>query len=430
MNPKHRFKIQFTTRPRAHFFTGVFAQLLAIYAPLAVSSDAIDFQPQDFSAIEARLLKHPTLQQLKLRSTAMQAFAKADSALPDPIISLGLNNVPINTFAFDDFLSTHKSIGIQQSIPNGGIRRARLQNARTKSASLELAFEYEHSLLRASLIIGLIDQVNLEQEISLARQRDRKYSELQQVVRNEINAGRAVVFRLARIDIERADVAQEVVNLQAQLSVVKAKIDSLIEMETDIHPPPLLLTEWDGNPLSFHRVRLAMANISIAETRVSEVQAENGPSWGVSLTYQQRQAGTGQMGSSFSGDDWFSGQLTFTVPIWANKKQGPALRAAIAEKAAAKMDVSSIAREVESEWRRFAAERKAANSNIVLLEKQLQALEEQIAASLTTYESGTGDYAPIVDGEITRLQFKSKISREKARRNMMTIKANSLLVLI
>jgi hypothetical protein len=57
-------------------------------------------------------------------------------------------------------------------------------------------------------------------------------------------------------------------------------------------------------------------------------------------------------------------------------------------------------------------------------------LEEQIAASLTTYESGTGDYAPIVDGEITRLQFKSKISREKARRNMMTIKANSQLVLI
>ena len=430
MNPKHKFKIQPTTRLRARFFKGVFAQLLAIYAPLAVSSDAIGFQPQDFSAIEARLLKHPTLQQLKLRSTAMQAFAKADSALPDPIISLGLNNVPINTFAFDDFLPTHKSIGVQQSIPNSGIRRARLQNARTKSASLELAFEYEHSLLRASLIIGLIDQVNLEQEISLARQRDRKYSELQQVIRNEINAGRAMVFRLARIDIERADVAQEVANLQAQLTAVKAKIDSLIEMDTDIHPPPLPLTEWDGNPLSFHRVRLAMANISIAETRVSEVQAENGPSWGVSLTYQQRQAGTGQMGSPFSGDDWFSGQLTFTVPIWASKKQAPALRAAIAEKAAAKMDVASIAREVESEWRRFAAERKAANSNIVLLEKQLQALEEQIAASLTTYESGTGDYAPIVDGEITRLQFKSKISREKARRNMNTIKANSQLVLI
>jgi len=127
MNPKHKFKTRPTTRLRARFFTGVFAQLFAIYAPLAVSSDAIGFQPQDFSAIEARLLKHPTLQQLKLRSTAMQAFAKADSALPDPIISLGLNNVPINTFAFDDFLPTHKSIGIQQSIPNGGIRRARLK---------------------------------------------------------------------------------------------------------------------------------------------------------------------------------------------------------------------------------------------------------------------------------------------------------------
>ncbi len=430
MNPNLKLKTQPIARLLARFFPSVCAQLLAIYAPLAISSDAIEFQPQSFSAIEARLLKHPTLQHLKLRSAAMQAFSKADSALPDPVISLGLNNVPIKTFAFDDFLPTHKSIGIQQSIPNSGIRRARLQKARTKSASLDLAFEYELSLLRASLIIGLIDQVNLAQEISLARQRDRKYSELKQVVRNEINAGRAMVFRLARIDIERADVAQEVVNLQAQLSAVKAKINSLIEMETDIHPPTLPLTEWDGDPLSFHRVRLAMANISIAETRVSEVQAENGPSWGLSLMYQQRQAGTGQTGLPFSGDDWFSGQVTFTVPIWASKKQAPALQAAIAEKAAAKMDVSSIAREVEFEWRRFVAERKAADANIVLLEKQLQALDEQIAASLTTYESGTGDYAPIVDGEITRLQFKSKISREKARRNMMTIRANSQLVLI
>lgn len=430
MNPKLKFKTRKVTCCRACFITLVVTQLLVIYAPPAISSDEIRHQTQDLSAIEARLLTHPTLQHLKLRSTAMEALAEANSSLPDPIISLGLNNVPIDTFAFDEFLPTHKSIGIQQSIPNSGIRRARLQNARERSASLETAFEYELSLLRASLIIGLVEQANLEREISLARQRDRKYSELQQVVRNEINAGRAVVFRLARIDIERADVAQEVVNLQAKLESVKAKINSLIETETDIAPPPLSLNEWDGDPLSFHSVRVAKANIPIAETRVSEVQAENKPSWGVSLMYQQRQAGVGQSGLPFDGEDWFSGQVTFTVPIWASKKQIPALRAAIAERTAAKMDVSSVARAAESEWRRLAAEGRAAEANIVLLEKQLSALEEQIAASLTTYESGTGDYAPIVDGEITRLHFQSKISREIARRNIMTARANSQLVTI
>ncbi len=428
MNYYQTTKPKVVTQLSKLFFALLPALCLVLYRPGLAIAEITSHQSHDYSALESRLLEHPRLRRLKYQSTAMKEFATATSALPDPTISLGLNNVPIDNFSFDRFLPTNKSIGIQQNIPNRGIRKAREENAKTKSKSLDLTFAYEHSQLRASLIIALIEQVKLERKISLAQQRDRKYSELQQVIRNEINAGRAVVFRLARIDIERAEVAQEIFNFRSQLAGTRAEIIRLVDSPANTPPPPLSIIQWDGDHHTFHRVKLALADIAIAETRADEVRAEHGPSWGMSLMYQQRDAGAGESTSNFNGTDWFTGQVSFTVPIWAGKKQAPALRAAIAERAAEEMDVLSIARNVESDWRSIIADRQAAESNITLLKEQLGILDEQIAASLTTYESGSGDYAPIIDAEITRLRFQSQISREVARRDIMTVKANSQLV--
>ena len=238
----------------------------------------------------------------------MRERATAASALPDPVISVGLNNVPVSVFSFDTFLPTNKSIGIQQSFPNRAGRQARKKNATTKSTALEIATSYEFARLRAALITKLIEQARVKQDIALARARDLKYAELQEVIQTEINAGRAVVFRLAQVDIERAEVARDVVNLESELTAIRADINSLVGTTAATPPPAVYLKSWTGDNLSFHRVKLAAANIDIAQTRVAEVQSELGLNWGVGLTYQQRDAGNGGSGSSFEGDDWFSGQ--------------------------------------------------------------------------------------------------------------------------
>lgn len=402
------------------FDTSAHSEVNAV-KPLAL----VDLQ---FSELELRLTDHPALQGLRFRSHAMRERATAASALPDPVISMGLNNVPISDFSFDTFLPTNKSIGIQQSFPNRAGRRAREENATTTSSALEIATSYEFARLRASLITNLIEQARVKKDIALASVRDLKYAELQEVIQTEINAGRAVVFRLAQVDIERADVARDIVNLESELAKVKAEINSLVGAAAATPPPAVSLVSWNGDNLSFHQVKLATANIAIAQSKVAEVRSEFGTNWGIGLTYQQRDAGNGRSGSSFEGDDWFSGKITFTVPVWANKKQAPALRAARSEKAAAEMNVSAVARKTEANWRSLAATSNAADLSIALFEKKLLALDQKIAASLTTYESGNGDYSPIIDSEIAQLIFRSQIARETARRDIAIVQANSQMV--
>jgi len=418
-------------------FTVVFALLLGMTSTAEAEiqeSTTLLGQNLSFRDLEQHLTTHPRLDQLRLQSTAMQERATTAGALPDPVISFGLNNVPIQDFSFDTFLPTNKSIGVQQAIPNSATRAARVENAVTNSAAIDIAIDFEFARLRALLITALIERTRLALEIANARQQDQKYAELYEVIRNELNAGRAVVFRLAQINIERAEVARNIVNFESELIAANAQISSLAGIRiadstlANIEPPSVSLFQWHHNNLMFHSVRLANANIAIADARVAEVRSEFRPNWGLSFTYQQRDTGSGLAGSSFSGDDWFSGQVSFSLPIWAGRKQAPALRAAQSEKAAAGMNVSAIARKTEAEWRALVATHEAAERSIALFEQNLNSLDEQIAASLTTYESGTGDYSPIIDSEIARLSFQSQIFREIARRDIAAAQANSLLV--
>jgi outer membrane protein TolC len=130
----------------------------------------------------------------------------------------------------------------------------------------------------------------------------------------------------------------------------------------------------------------------------------------------------------FAGDDFVSGMVTFTVPLWASRSQKPRLRAARSERAAARSRSMNAARRGAAEYASYQAMRQAADDAIDILNRQIAAIDDQMTAQLTTYESGVGDYSPIIDGEIAILSLKSEIAMEKARRDTAIARMNALLV--
>ena len=385
-------------------------------------------QVETYEALEARLLEHPALQALRLSADAKRETAIATKALPDPVVSVGVNNVPIADPSFDTFLPTNKAIGVRQAIPNGGVRRARSRGVNSKAEQNDVEAAWMFSRLKAELVSALADQQRLVEQIALANARDAKYAELQDIIKTEIDAGRPVVFRLAQVDVERAEVARQIVNLEAERAEVKAQLVELVGAGPSVEPPELPFHQWQGGAQEFYAVQLAKAGISVAQAGIDEAKASYGPDWGVSLTYQQREEGNGAFGSTFSGDDWFSAQVTFTVPLWAPKSQAPKLRAAKSSKSAAEQRFHAVARRAQSEWTTLSASRLAAERSVIVFRQKLTAIDEQIAASLNNYEAGIGDYSPVIDGELAKLSFQSQIATEKARLITATARANSLLV--
>lgn len=380
-----------------------------------------------FSELEAQLRAHPSLDALGLSAQANRYRAEGALGLPDPVVSLQLNNVPLFDPSFSEYLPSNKAVGIRQALPSRSERKANSLKSLRSAAQQELDREQQYARLRGQLLVYLIEKQSLDAQRNLALARQAKYDELAEIIDIEINAGRPLVFRLAKVDVERTEVSRTLSQLDGQKAEINAELINLLGFIPETDMPALFKTPWTGNALGFYAVRVADADVDISDADVQRAEADFKPDWGVNLTYQQRESGQGPR-SNFDGEDWVSGGVSFSIPLWAGKRQEPNLRAAKIDKNASLARRTAIARQVQSEWSRYEARRETAVQNIRIIEQKISAIEAQTAAQLITYESGDGDYSPILDGEIAILMLRAEIVKEQTLRDQMIAKMNSLLV--
>ena len=277
--------------------------------------------------------------------------------------------------------------------------------------------------MRAELIALLADKRRLARQRTLAEAQNAKYDELVDIVEAEIDAGRPAVYRLAEIESERAEVSRTLVDLDQQEAETDALLIELVGLVPSTSAPPLTEKDWSGTALEFHTVRVADAAVRVTDYGIDEARAAWKPEWGAQLTYQQRDEG-----AMFAGDDWVSGMVTFTVPLWAERKQAPNLRAAKAERAGAEQRYQAAARNAAAQYASRDAIIRAADASIDVLQVKIAAVEDEVEAQLITYESGVGGYAPIIDGEIAILKLRAEIEAETARKAAAIARLNALLV--
>ncbi len=425
-------------------------------ASLGLALGAPPVLGQSFLELEERLRRHPALEALRLESSAYREDAAAAVAWPDPVVSVGINNFPVFDPSFRTYLPTNKALGLSQQIPNRGARAARSAEAQ-QSAARNLALEaMQFAHMRSELIAVLVSGHRIAEQVALLRRQDSLYTELEQIIEGEIAAGRPVVFRLAEIDLQRAEVVRSLADLEAEHVDVQARLSDLVGGigATDgigatggigalgatsragttraasgienVSLPVLEPMAWTGSPDLFHAVRVAEAEIAVAEAGVAKAQAAWKPDWGVQLTWQQRDAGRSD--APFPGDDWVSAAVTFSVPLWGNRSQAPALRAARAQLQSAISRRTAAARAAAAQYASLDATRRAAEAAMDALQKKIPAIREQIQAQRTRYESGIGDYSPVIDGELAELILLARIADEQARRDRAVAQLNSLLV--
>ena len=93
------------------------------------------------SKVRAILKQHPAVQELKLKSNAARLDSFASLGLPDPQVAIGINNLPVASPAFNEYLPTSKSITLKQMFPSLTGRKARAKLLKERSGLIELKSE-------------------------------------------------------------------------------------------------------------------------------------------------------------------------------------------------------------------------------------------------------------------------------------------------
>ena len=403
--------LDFTRVPVGHRCLGARAfRALAASAALALAALSAHGAPLTFD--DALRLAQERSRQLPAQDAAAAAareMAAAAAQRPDPVLKVGLDNLPVNGpdagSLTRDFM-TMRTIGVSQEFTREDKRQAR--SAR---------YEREADVARAGRDLVL---ANLQRDTAIAWL-ERYYQER---MREVLTAQRDE----ARLQIEAAEAVYRggrgsQADVFAARSVVAQLDDRIAQAERQVATAGTQLARWIGEPASqplgsppgmattrldpatldtqlAHHPELAVMarQAQMAQADVTVAQANKKADWSVELTYSQR-------GSSYSN----MVSIGVSVPLqWDQKHRQDrdvAAKLALVDQAQAQLDEAT--REHTAEARQMLQEWQSDRERLRRYEDSLLPLAAQrTQAALAAYRGNTGPLGAVLEARRAEIETR------------------------
>ncbi len=384
---------------------------------------ATSAKAETFDDYVQRLAEHPQVTRILEQGTRFKELSDGEMGLPDPSIILGVDNLPVNDPAFDQFLPSSKVIGFKQQIPSYSLRKAKSERQEQLSAKQQLIADYTMKRLEAMLASMLAKLDKVKQQEAYAKKQLEHYKSLEEYFKGRLESGSGVYWRFSEVDVERSLVESKLNDLKAERDDIEAELVRLVGEVPAIPLPSIPQITWDSTGETVYPVLIAREDIDIADKDVDAADASFGPNYGVQAVYKQRESG-----ANFRGDDWFSVQATISIPLWYEWNQKPKLRAAEASKRSAENAYDDTTRLWKRKLDALASKRDATLDNVMVFVEKDKALDEMVAAAERTYEAGETNLDTVLDAQINQLTIKSQLAEKRAQHLTLAAEFNSHII--
>lgn len=384
-------------------------------AALTLSSSAFaDAAPLSMrEAVALALQQDPGIQQLKARVTEVRDQAITAGQWPDPKLSLGLVNLPTNSYAVGRDSMTMQMVGIEQDFPVGdthslslsrGQQLADAQTAMVKDRQLQVVRDVRQSWLRLYYAEHALPEV---------QQSEQLFQQLLDIAKTRYAAGDGEEQDLARAELEMGTLQERELELHAEIDASRAALGKLVGFDamerplTDALPelpePPSrdeLLKRLPGHP------RIVAANIEVtaADTATDIARQAYKPAWGVSLSYGKR-PGSDATGMPYT--NMLTAMVSVSLPLFTQDRQDRSVSAAEAAASAdryarddALRDLQQMLDESWAHWDHLSHIRELYAKTL------LPSAGLNTRANLSAYRNGGSGFDELARAEITDLDTR------------------------
>ncbi|MGH8120765.1 MAG: TolC family protein [Gammaproteobacteria bacterium] len=274
----------------------------------------------------------PTLEAQQAQVDAVNSLTIAAAELPDPKLSIGIENFPISgppRFSFAEEPMAMAKIGLMQEFPNSDKRRARVAEAGAAVDRARIETTFARLQVRRETALAWISRHTVEKKFLLLDELEHENRLLAEAVRaRQVGAGLSP-DEVVMPDVEAAMIAERRDELARDQETAKAALRRWIGPDADAP----LAGDPPGFPIArdilVHRLHQhpeltafgPMGQMLDAEVR--EAEAMKKPDWAVELAYQKRDADFGDMVSLM---------FTLDLPVFPGKRQDPQIAAKRAER--------------------------------------------------------------------------------------------------
>ncbi len=377
-------------------------------------------------AVKIAIQHDPWLRGNQLQEKALRASGKAANYLPDPMLSMGLLNLPTDGFAFDEEPMTQFKMGIAQAFPRGDSLAIKQQLLSYQADQHPYQREDRKAKIQVTVSQLWLDAIKADQTIRLIKRDRVLFEQLVDIVKASYSSAQGNTRQQdvisAQLELARLDDRLTAVNSQrdsaltdlsewlpasVQMAVSDTFADNTaLPLSPELGADIKLLLERTDNMgllqlLGRHPSLLAIEQSAKAgNTAVKLAEQKYKPQWGVNASYAYRD--DDQLGQSRA--DFFSLGITVDIPIFGSEQQD-------SEVAASRLTAQVIETDKRLLQQRMLAKMLSLYQQEIrfgqrekgFLNAILPQVQEQADASLNAYTHDDGDFSDVMRARIAQL---------------------------
>ena len=379
------------------------------------------------AAVDTALAGNPSLDQLLARYQALREVPSQVGTLPDPVVSFGAANFPVDSFRLRQEPMTQLQFGISQRLPFPGKLGLAAEAAEhvAQAAGHELAelrLVVERDVRRTWWQIMFLDHA-----LEIVRQNQTLLREFVDIATTKYEVGDGLQQDVLLAQVELSRLLDRKLAIEQERAVAAARLNRLLDRDGTLpvtlpsgaalslpQPPPLaaLFQHADlERPLLAAQQQL----IEAASTRIELAERDYFPDFTVGATYGLR-AGDNPPPRNGERADLFTLRVGLNLPIYHQRKRARAVSQRISERDAAAARLREVTNGVRDDIGAALARYRTARDQITLFDTGIIPQARQTVASMRAgYRVNQVDFLNLVRSQVTLLEHELQLWSARAR---------------
>jgi len=424
----HNKSAKHTSEKRSIFifeslFLGIFVCLIFVSPKFLYASSMLP--PSTLSElIQEGLKNNKELQSLKAQYESYIQEAFYAGSLEDPRIGIGLLNLPVDSFDFNQEPMTQKQIFIAQKVPWFGKLDLQSQRQMLMAVRQEALFKAKQLELSEKIASAYHELGFTEESLEVNQKLASLLDQMLRVAETKYSSGEGLQQDVLQAQVEQSVLIEEKTLLQKQQHVLQDILHQLLNREIFspvLYSEPLNSAKFDlplekiqeqclkNNPW----IQVRKAEVEQAKLNIELARKDYMPNMDFMAAYGQRDEDA--LGRNLP--DFFSVTMTFTIPLWKKKRQDSKLAAEQKEYEVAYNNYQNLVSSLPHQVDALVTEMNETRKNYLFYRDALILQAKQWAAStLSGYEVGKVAFDTMISTQIRLLRLELK-----ARRYMLTL---------
>jgi len=394
-------------------FVLVALPVVAAAGEAATGTDAL----QDL--VRESLERNPELAASRSTAEALDQRVLPAGALPDPMLSLSLSNVPTDDFELDKEPMTSKDIGFTQAIPFPGKRSLKQEIAQLSAVQGSDRVESMRNMVRFRVKRDFFLLMENREVTRLTEKNKALLGELLEVANSRYSVGKAPQQDLFKAQVEISRLQKMLIALRKKRVELVADLNTL--RNRPVTDPVELPGSFDLPELRYGEAELLeMAKSSNPDLRRAADAARQKeaalklarkqilPDFQIGGAYKVRE----DTPTGMERPNFFSATIGITLPLWHGRKQDREVEASVRDLSSAKSGYESAWNAIRNRLQEISADIAAQRETLSLFDTGLlPQARESVNSSRSAYEVGRVEFASVLLGQIGL--YQQEIDREK-----------------